>query len=358
MAKTSTPPRDSDAALTNQETSYALDALTLHKQNGVELAVRTRWIAMAITAVFLVYVYPAWAVLYYHAILGLLCLNGWFIRKAARVGQSRRELLLIYADLALMTFGIVVPNPFGDNGMPVAMQYRFDNFQYFFIILALGTLAYSWRTVIAIGFWTVLIWLSAAAFAWWISEPVPGLSERVAEAVGNAPAMMEFLDPNSFGLQLRLQEGIVFMIVAVTLAVSSRRFYTLIENNAGLERERANLSRYFSPNVVAQLSQNDEPLKQVRRQDVAVMFIDIFGFTKLASQKDAYQVIDLLREFHGRMEQDVFRHDGTLDKYLGDGLMATFGTPTSGEHDAANAVACARSMQHVSAGCNLPKRGV
>ena len=52
----------------------------------------------------------------------------------------------------------------------------------------------------------------------------------------------------------------------------------------------------------------------------------------------------MLREFHGRMEHAVFAHSGTLDKYLGDGLMATFGTPHATPHDAANALACARAM--------------
>jgi adenylate cyclase len=155
---------------------------------------------------------------------------------------------------------------------------------------------------------------------------------------------MKFLDPNSFVFQLRVQEMIVFMIVAVTLGVSVRRFNALLLTNASLERERANLSRYFSPNVVAELSQNDEPLKQVRSQDVAVLFIDIVGFTRLAAGHDAYEVIEMLRGFHGRMEREVFRHNGTLDKYLGDGLMATFGTPMAGDRDATNALSCALAM--------------
>ncbi len=52
----------------------------------------------------------------------------------------------------------------------------------------------------------------------------------------------------------------------------------------------------------------------------------------------------MLREFHARLEQAVFDNGGTLDKFLGDGVMATFGTPAPGEHDAGNALACARAM--------------
>ncbi|APG48624.1 adenylate/guanylate cyclase domain-containing protein [Phaeobacter porticola] len=350
------PALDSDAAIFTQQSPYALDALTEHKRNGLELAVRARWIAMAVTAVFLVYVNPKWDVLYYHFILLLLCLNGWLIRRVGRVGQSRLEMLLIFADLAIMTIGMVLPNPLSSEDLPLAIQYRYGNFIYFFIILAAGTLAYSWRTVIAIGTWTVLIWVSAAVLAWWFTTPDQALSDAVLAIASNNADLAVFLDPNSFLLHQRVQEGIVFFLVSVTLGISSRRFYRLIQSNAGLERERANLSRYFSPNVVQQLSQNDEPLKQVRRQDVAVLFIDIIGFTKIASERDAYQVIELLRDFHGRMEQEVFHHNGTLDKYLGDGLMATFGTPLAGPRDATNALACARAMLETLAKWNKIRR--
>lgn len=327
------------------ETQYVLTALENHKREGLELAVKARWIAMAIFAVFVVIVHPYFEVIYHIGIMALLCLNGWFIQRVGRVGRSRLELLLIFIDLFLMTLGMVGPNPLSVDTMPLAMQYRFDNFLYFFVILAVGTMAYSWRTVIAIGVWTFVMWLGAMALSWWFTTPTPGLTEAVVEAIGADSSMLKFLDPNSYVLQLRIQEVIVFLIVAITLAISARRTNILLLNNAGLERERANLSRYFSPNVVDQLSQNDEPLKQVKIQNVAVLFIDIIGFTRLAAGRDPHQVIALLRGFHGRMEREVFRHNGTLDKYLGDGLMATFGTPSAGERDASNALDCALAMQ-------------
>lgn len=338
------------------ENKYTEVALERHKREGLELAVRARWIAMGLTAVLLVFLNPQWEVMWYHFILLLICANGWFIRRAGRVGQSRTELLLIFVDLLIMTLGMIVPNPFSDDVRPLAMQYRFDNFQYFFIILAAGTLAYSWRTVIAIGSWTAGVWTAGWIIAWWVATPMPGLSERVAEALVGYPDVGEWLNPNSFMPELRIQQVVVFMMVAVTLGVSMRRLNRLLMTNAGLERERANLSRYFSPNVVEELSQNDEPLKQVRKESIAVLFIDIVGFTKYAAGRDPYEVIEVLRGFHARMEAEVFRHNGTLDKYLGDGLMATFGTPVPTPLDASNAVACARAMVAVIDRWNIERR--
>ncbi len=356
-----TPPRRERFSFTQPDVfdldnKYTEAALERHKREGLELAVRARWIAMGLTAILLIYLNPQWEVLWYHFILLLICANGWLIRRAGRVGQSRTELLLIFVDLLIMTLGMIVPNPFSDDVRPLAMQYRFDNFQYFFIILAAGTLAYSWRTVIAIGSWTAMMWTAGWIIAWWVATPIPGLSERVAQALQGYPDVAELLDPNSFMAAQRIQQVIVFVMVAVTLGVSMRRLNRLLMSNAGLERERANLSRYFSPNVVEELSQNDEPLKQVRKEDIAVLFIDIVGFTKFAAGRDPYEVIEVLRGFHARMETEVFRHHGTLDKYLGDGLMATFGTPVPSPLDASNALACARAMVGMIERWNLDRR--
>jgi len=338
------------------DNKYTEAALERHKREGLELAVRARWIAMGLTGILLIYLNPNWEVLWYHFILLLICANGWLIRRAGRVGQSRSELVLIFADLLLMTLGMIVPNPFSDDVRPLAMQYRFDNFQYFFIILAAGTLAYSWRTVIAIGTWTAMVWTAGWIIAWWVATPIPGISEKVALALQGYPDVAELLDPNSFRIELRVQQVIVFVMVAVTLGVSMRRLNRLLMSHAGLERERANLSRYFSPNVVDELSQNDEPLKQVRKENIAVLFIDIVGFTRFSSGRDPYEVIEVLRGFHARMETEVFRHHGTLDKYLGDGLMATFGTPIPTPLDATNALACAEAMVLVIDQWNVERR--
>ncbi len=327
-----------------RDDQYTEAILERHKREGLALAVKARWWAMGVVAVFLLFVAPWPQVLYYHFILLLLCANGWLIQRMGRVGRSRIELLLIFFDLLIMTVGIVAPNPFGEHGWPAAMRYQYDNFQYFYLILATGTLAFSWRTVIAIGMWTGIMWTAALALSLWLSDPTPDVSEAVRDALSGFPELATMLDPNSFSLDLRFQEVFVFILVALTLGLSVRRFNRLLHSNAALERERTNLSRYFSPNVVEELSQNDEPLKQIRSHDIAVLFVDIVGFTEFAASRGPEEVITTLREFHGLMEKAVFAHEGTLDKYLGDGLMATFGTPAPSEHDAQNAMRCVRQM--------------
>ena len=323
---------------------FAEAALADSKREGLLLAVRARWVALAVTAVTLPIINPNWEVIYYIVMLGLFAAIGWAQLKVGKAGRSGPELFLMFCDLALLTFLAVVPNPWSTVNWPVAMQFRFDTFIYFFIFLATATLAYSWRTVVAMGIWTSALWAVAVGWVYLQPETHAALSERVRAAVGSDIRMFDIIDPAAIGFGARFQQITVFMIVAMTLALAARRSNALLISHAGIERERTNLARYFSPNVVEELSRNDEPLKQVRTQNVAVLFADIVGFTAYADGRSPTEVIGTLRLFHERMEREVFRHSGTLDKYLGDGLMATFGTPFASDCDAGNALRCAQAM--------------
>jgi class 3 adenylate cyclase len=323
---------------------FAEVALANAKCEGLRLAVRARYIALGVIACLLPILNPAWDQLYYVALLALFALIGWAQVKVGRVGVSRLELALLFCDLALLTFIAVVPNPFGNSHWPVAMQYHLDNFIYFFVLLSSATLAYSWRTVITVGTWTSVLWVIGMIWVWWQPDHNPELTARIAAAIGDDRRLFQLVSPDSIVLGNRIQEIVVFLICAVTLAVAVRRGNDLLIRHVAVARERTNLARYFSPNVVDELSAHDEPLKQVRTQKVAVLFVDIVGFTAFADAHQPEEVIRTLREFHARMEQEVFRHQGTLDKYLGDGLMATFGTPFAGDADAGNALRCAQAM--------------
>jgi adenylate cyclase len=338
----SKPAKRADA---QQDTlKFAEAALTESKREGLLLAVRARWAALAVTALTLPIINPTWEVTYYVLMLGLFALIGWAQLKVGKAGRSWAELILIFCDLLLMTFLTVVPNPWSAVDWPLAMQYRFDSFIYFFIFLSTATMAYSWRTVAAMGFWTSALWAIGVGWVYLQPKTHAALAERVRAAIGADVRLFDMIDPTSIEFGARFQQIVVFMIVAGILALAARRSNALLISHAGIERERTNLARYFSPNVVEQLSKNDEPLKQVRTQNVAVLFADIVDFTAYADRRSPMEVIATLRQFHERMEREVFRHGGTLDKYLGDGLMATFGTPFTSDSDAGNALRCGQAM--------------
>jgi adenylate cyclase len=108
--------------------------------------------------------------------------------------------------------------------------------------------------------------------------------------------------------------------------------------------------------VVDELSAREHPFGEVRRQPAAVLFADIRGFTTRCETMAPEDAMSFLREFHARMEAVIFEHGGTLDKILGDGLLAVFGVPNHGAADAGDALACAYAMMKAIVDWNVERR--
>jgi adenylate cyclase len=118
------------------------------------------------------------------------------------------------------------------------------------------------------------------------------------------------------------------------------------ERLAKEEVARANYSRFLPEYVVKQMLDNPESFKLGGvTQTITILFADIRGFTRISEHAAPEKIVDLLNRYFSAMTDIIFAHGGTLDKYLGDGLMALFGAPTATPQDAANALATAVAMQ-------------
>ncbi|HEX8649581.1 MAG TPA: adenylate/guanylate cyclase domain-containing protein [Pyrinomonadaceae bacterium] len=119
------------------------------------------------------------------------------------------------------------------------------------------------------------------------------------------------------------------------------------------EVARANYSRFLPEYVVKQMLENPESFKLGGvNQTITVLFADIRGFTRLSEHAQPEKVVHLLNKYFSAMTDIIFAHGGTLDKYLGDGLMALFGAPTATPDDATNALNAAVAMQRRVLGIN------
>jgi len=111
-------------------------------------------------------------------------------------------------------------------------------------------------------------------------------------------------------------------------------------------RTRAMFSRYVSPRVADEILKNPFGAELGgKKQELSIMFCDIRGFTAFSENKDPQEVIARLNQYLTVMTQVIFRHGGTLDKYLGDGLMAFFGAPVYYEDHADRAIQAAKEIQ-------------
>jgi adenylate cyclase len=118
------------------------------------------------------------------------------------------------------------------------------------------------------------------------------------------------------------------------------------ERLAKEEVARANYGRFLPEYVVKQMLENPESFKLGGvLQTITVLFADIRGFTRISEHASPEKIVQLLNRYFSAMTDIIFAHGGTLDKYLGDGLMALFGAPTVTPKDAENAIATAVAMQ-------------
>lgn len=136
------------------------------------------------------------------------------------------------------------------------------------------------------------------------------------------------------------------------LAAIAAQAATAVEATRAHERSqrealaRAAFARFMPEHIIKELVENPEKfqLGGVNKR-VTVLFCDVRGFTKLAHRARPDTIVDLLNILFTAMAAEIFEHQGTLNKYIGDGLMALFGAPLGGDSDASNAVATAVAMQ-------------
>lgn len=134
------------------------------------------------------------------------------------------------------------------------------------------------------------------------------------------------------------------------IAVENARAH---ERLAREEVARANYSRFLPEYVVKQMLEKPDSFKLGGvNQTITILFADIRGFTRIAEHAPPEKIVGLLNRYFSAMTDIIFAHGGTLDKYLGDGLMALFGAPTATPEDASNALNAAVAMQRRIIGIN------
>lgn len=143
------------------------------------------------------------------------------------------------------------------------------------------------------------------------------------------------------------QNAAITTFSAIALIAIAWSMQRNLKDATAHERSNHLLGRYFSPEVRDEIekNKNKHDIDQEKEQQIAVLFTDISNFTKLSEGMKPQEVLALLSEYQTKMVSAVFEHGGTVDKFIGDSVMATFGTPFSRGNDAQNALNCVRQMQ-------------
>lgn len=171
-------------------------------------------------------------------------------------------------------------------------------------------------------------------------------SALCAPLIGSEDKVLGVLYVDNFNVLKRFGEADLDFLIAfagiVAVAVENARFAERIRREA---LTRSNFERFFTPQLAARIANSEEAIRLGgEKRPVAVLFSDIRGFTALSETMNPDAMARLLTEYFTEMVDCVFRHGGTLDKFIGDAVMAQWGAPIREPDDADRAMAAALDM--------------
>ena len=202
---------------------------------------------------------------------------------------------------------------------PPALYLKAPTLMYVFILIALRTLRFEPGYVLLAGGCAAFGWLALFLYAAW------GLDGAVF-----THSYVEYVTSYKILRGAEIDKILSILVVTAILALSLVRARDLLARSVAEERAASDLSRFFAPEVAAQIRRTEEDAEGMRCNGcrAAILMTDLRGFTALSQGLSAQELIALLAEYQTRLVPVIQRHGGSIDKYLGDGILASFGAVT------------------------------
>ena len=162
-------------------------------------------------------------------------------------------------------------------------------------------------------------------------------------------------------MELHLEEANASVNLAVNplIDVNEEQIGSMLvlEDITSEKRIRSTMARYMSPEIAEQLLASGESVLGGKDQKASILFSDVRNFTTMSEALGARETVSMLNEYFERMVDVVLTHRGVLDKFIGDAVMALFGVPFAGQHDADDAVKVANAMFVALRALNRDRKG-
>lgn len=215
-------------------------------------------------------------------------------------------------------------------GQPASFALKAPTLLYAFIFVALRALRFQARFVLAAGVAAALGW-SALVISVVISEGGGMVITR---------DYVRYLTSNSLLIGAEVDKVVSILVVSAVLSLALRRARSLLVQAVDEQAAAENLSRFFDGPVARSIrAAGDESITgEGVRREAAILYVDLRGFSVMSAQLDPSEVVAILNEYQSRLVPLIQREGGIIDKYLGDGIMATFGALKANDRYAADAL--------------------
>ena len=213
---------------------------------------------------------------------------------------------------------------------PASFYLKAPTLLYVFIFIALRALRFEARFVVLAGLVAALGWAGMIGYV-------------ITAEAGNTMITRDYvtyLTSNSILLGAEFDKIISILVVTAILAVALWRAKGLLVRAVAEQAAAADLSRFFDPTVADGITHAEHRVAAGEGvlREAAILNLDVRGFTGLAAHMPADALMGLLGQYQARMVPIIQRHGGNIDKFLGDGIMATFGAARDSDTAAADAL--------------------
>ncbi|MBE9555571.1 MAG: adenylate/guanylate cyclase domain-containing protein [Proteobacteria bacterium] len=211
---------------------------------------------------------------------------------------------------------------------PPAFSLKAPTLLYVFIFIALRTLRFEVRYVILAGGTAAVGWMILAS---WAVFADPGMVTR---------DYVYYLTANAVLIGAEIDKVITILVVTGVLSLALARARRLLVQSVVEAAAARDLSRFFAPGIANRITGAEHQVLpgHGEAREASILTVDIRGFTQLSKTLPPSDLIGVLVEYQSRMIPAIQKHGGSIDKFLGDGILATFGAVLPSETHAADAL--------------------
>lgn len=243
--------------------------------------------------------------------LPILCVRALHTWKSKRISVGHYLYLLI--DVAAVT--ILIFSYHIQYQRPFSLSLHAPTFLYYFVFIVLRCLSYDPLKVISVGAFCSIAWMAMAYY---------GLTYSNLDRIHN---FADFVQPNSFILGVEIDKILSLIGVTGICAGAVYRKRRLLENFSQRNVYVTAMERLVGREAFKSMSEKNADLApgMGAKRNAATMMVDLRGFSKLSYEMEPERIVDYLGQYHKTVATQVFKHGGSIDKYMGDGILAHFG---------------------------------